>query len=372
MKLAIISHTEHYKKEDGTIVGWGPTISELNHLAQDFGKIYHIAFLHSGTPPPSSLPYTASNIEFVPLQPVGGKGLVAKLKIIRNIPIIIHTVRKTLRKVDVFQMRTPTGIGVFLIPYLTLFSSKKGWYKYAGNWNQDNPPLGYALQRWMLKNQNRKVTINGRWPKQPKQCLTFENPCLTEIEREEGLQIAKTKSFSPPFTFCFVGRLEDAKGVQRIIDAFGLLHNLENIATIHFIGNGEKMDHYKKQCTALGIPAVFHGFLERKQVFEIYKKAHFILLPSDSEGFPKVIAEAMNFGCIPIVSDISSIGQYINTNTGFLLNPINSEKIEELVRKATSKSTEELTNMAFNSYLVVSKFTFENYRQKIQEEIMRL
>ena len=202
--------------------------------------------------------------------------------------------------------------------------------------------------------------------------MTFENPCLTEIEREKGLQIAKTKSFSPPFTCCFVGRLEDAKGVQRIIDAFGLLHNLENIATIHFIGNGEKMDHYKKQCTALGIPAVFHGFLERKQVFEIYKKAHFILLPSDSEGFPKVIAEAMNFGCIPIVSDISSIGQYINTNTGFLLNPINSEKIEELVRKATSKSTEELTNMAFNSYLVVSKFTFENYRQKIQEEIMRL
>ena len=132
------------------------------------------------------------------------------------------------------------------------------------------------------------------------------------------------------------------------------------------------MGHYKEQCTALGLPAVFHGFLERQQVFEIYKKAHFILLPSDSEGFPKVIAEAMNFGCIPIVSDISSIGQYINTNTGFLLNPINSEKIEELVRKATSKSTEELTNMAFNSYLVVSKFTFENYRQKIQEEIMRL
>lgn len=370
MKLTIISHTEHYKQPDGTIVGWGPTISEINHLAQDFEEIYHIAFLHPGTPPPSSLAYTSKNIKFVHLRPVGGKGIGAKLKIISNIPTILNTVRKTLKQVDAFQLRTPTGIGVFLIPYLTLFSNKKGWYKYAGNWNQDNPPLGYALQRLMLKNQNRKVTINGRWPKQPKHCLTFENPCLTEIEREEGLQIANTKSFSPPFTFCFVGRLEDAKGVQRIIDAFGLLNNLENIATIHFIGNGEKMDHYKKQCTALGLPAVFHGFLERKQVFEIYKKSQFILLPSDSEGFPKVIAEGMNYGCIPIVSDVSSIGQYINDTNGFLLDPINEMQLLEILQKVFSKNTGKLTKMVSDGYLVASKFTFTIFRKKIFDEII--
>ncbi len=370
MKLTIISHTEHYKQSDGTIVGWGPTVSEINHLAQDFEEIYHIAFLHPGTPPPSSLAYTSKNIKFVPLRPVGGKGIGAKLKIISNIPTILNTVRKTLKQVDAFQLRTPTGIGVFLIPYLTLFSNKKGWYKYAGNWNQDNPPLGYALQRWMLKNQKRKVTINGRWPKQPKQCLTFENPCLTEKEREEGLQITNTKSFSPPFTFCFVGRLEDAKGVQRIIDAFGLLNNLENIATIHFIGNGEKMGHYKEQCTALGLPAIFHGFLARQQVFEIYKKSYFILLPSDSEGFPKVIAESMNFGCIPIVSDVSSIGQYVTNENGFLINPINKFRLSEVLQEALSKNKDELTKMVSDCYLAASKFTFTIFRNKILDEII--
>ncbi len=371
MKLVIISHTEHYKQSDGTIVGWGPTISEINHLAQDFEEIYHIAFLHPGTPPPSSLAYTSKNIKFVPLRPVGGKGLLAKLMIIRNIPIIINTVRKTLSKVDVFQLRAPTGIGVFLIPYLTLFSSKKGWYKYAGNWNQDNPPLGYALQRWMLKNQNRKVTINGRWPKQPKQCLTFENPCLTEKEREEGLQITNTKSFSPPFTFCFVGRLEDAKGVQRIIDAFGLSNNLENIEIIHFIGNGEKMDHYQKQCKDLSISAVFHGFLERQQVFEIYKKAQFLLLPSTaSEGFPKVIAEGMNFGCVPIVSAISSIGQYINQKNGFVVEPCTVAELNQVLIKLNLTDPISLKNKALESYKAAKDFTFEHYRYRIESEIL--
>ncbi len=371
MKLAIISHTEHYKQPDGTIVGWGSTISELNHLAQDFDEIYHIAFLHPGSPPLSSLPYTSSNIKFIPLKPVGGKDIDEKLKVVLNIPKIIATTKKVLKQVDVFQLRAPTGIGIFLIPYLTLFSNKKGWYKYAGNWNQENPPLGYALQRWMLKNQKRKVTINGRWPEQSSHCLTFENPCLTEIEREEGQQITQKKSFESPFTFCFVGRLEDAKGVQRIIDAFGNLNSLEKVNTIHFIGDGEKMDYYQKQCEKLKLSAVFHGFLERPQVFEIYKKSQFILLPSDSEGFPKVIAEAMNYGCIPIVSDVSSIGQYVNDDNGFLLNPINEQRLQELLQEAFSKKTDELTKMASYCYLVASKFTFAIYRYKIQEEIIK-
>ncbi|MDC8000085.1 glycosyltransferase family 4 protein [Aequorivita todarodis] len=371
MKLAIISHTEHYKRPDGTIVGWGPTISEINHLAQDFEEIQHIAFLHPGPPPPSSLPYTSSNIKFVPLKPVGGKGIGAKLEVVLNIPKIITAVKKTLKQVDVFQLRTPTGIGVFLIPYLTLFSNKKGWYKYAGNWNQENPPLGYALQRWMLKNQKRKVTINGNWPTQPRHCLTFENPCLTSEEREEGLQIVNSKTFVPPFTFCFVGRLEDAKGVQRIIEAFGALDNLAKIKTIHFIGDGEKKEFYKQQCENLKLPVVFHGFLERQEVFGIYKNSHFILLPSDSEGFPKVIAEAMNYGCIPIVSDVSSIGQYVTDDNGFLLNPINGQRLREVLHEALSKNTEELTKMASDCYLVASKFTFAIYSYKIQEEIIK-
>lgn len=370
MKLAIISHTEHYKRADSTIVGWGPTVSELNHLAQDFDEIYHLAFLHPGSPPPSSLPYTSSKVKFVAMNPVGGKGIGEKLKILWNIPSILSKVNKTLNKVDAFQLRTPTGMGVFLIPYLTIFSKKKGWYKYAGNWNQENPPLGYGLQRWMLKNQKRKVTINGRWPNQPKHCLTFENPCLTLEERKEGHQIANSKIFQAPFTFCFVGRLEDAKGVQRIIDAFGAMKLSGNVAAIHFIGNGEKMDFYKKQSKEFQIPAVFHGFLERSQVFDIFRKSHFILLPSDSEGFPKVIAEAMNFGCIPLVSDISSIGQYVNAKNGFLLNPINQFRLKKLINEALEETEEELKKRASDCYLVGSKFTFEFYRNKIQQNII--
>lgn len=370
MKLLIISHTEHYQQPDGTIVGWGPTVSEINHLVDDFEEIYHIAFLHPENPPPSSIAYTNSNIHFVPLKPVGGKGIGNKLQIITHIPQIIKTLRKTLKKVDVFQLRTPTGMGVFLIPYLNLFSTKKGWYKYAGNWTQENPPLGYALQRWMLKKQSRKVTINGNWPQQPQHCLTFENPCLTEKERVVGLQISNSKTFQPPFTFCFVGRLEDAKGVQRIINAFGNLDNLEKVAKIHFIGDGEKMTSYKQQSEALILPAKFHGFMNRAELFKIYKESHFILLPSDSEGFPKVIAEGMNYGCVPIVSDISSIGQYINEENGYLLDPAKESDLKRCLIIALNGSSPELQKKSINCHYIAAKFTFVHYRSKVQTHII--
>ena len=371
MKLAIISHTEHYKNSDGTIVGWGPTITELNHLAEDFEEIYHVAFLHPESPPPSSLPYTKKNIHFVPLAPVGGKGMGAKVEILKSIPSIIKTVKKTLKKVDVFQFRAPTGIGVFLIPYLTIYSKKKGWYKYAGNWNQKNPPLGYALQRSLLKLQKRKVTINGKWPNQPAHCLTFENPCLTESERLDGSKVVQSKKFESPFTFCFVGRLEDSKGVQRIIDAFASLDSLKKIGTVHFIGDGPKRESYERQCRELEIPFIFHGFLERDKVFHIYKKSHFFLLPSTaSEGFPKVIAEAMNYGCLPIVSEVSSIGQYVNSNNGFIVEPCTFEKLMESIIIAVDCNGESLRKMNILAHQAVFQFTFENYRNRIQREIV--
>lgn len=369
MNLAIISHTEHYTRKDGEIVGWGPTVTELNHLAKDFDKIYHIAFLQTEEPPPSSLLYTKPNIYFVPLKVVGGNSIIDKLTLITHLPKILKTVRHVLRKVDLFQLRTPTGMGVVLIPYLSLVSGKKGWYKYAGNWNQENPPMGYALQRWMLKRQKHIVTINGQWKSQPKHCLTFENPCLTLDERKEGLTISSNKKFQAPFTFCFVGRLEDAKGVQRIIDAFSNLKSPNKIKTIHFVGDGEMKQSYRCQIMKIGIPAHFHGFLEREKVFEIYRNSHFFLLPSSaSEGFPKVIAEAMNFGVLPIVSNVSSIGQYVNGDNGFIVNPCDAQELSSVIELAVNTEEELLRKKASKAHQRVFQFTFEHYRKRIQDE----
>lgn len=376
MKLAIISHTDHYKISDGSVVGWGPTINEINHLLDVFDEIYHVAMLHKGEAPKSALPYTSDKVKFVELPLVGGPHIKDKINIILKAPRIIRVVSSVLKKVDYFQLRTPTGIGVLLIPYLTLFVNRKGWFKYAGNWNQKNAPLGYAFQRWVLRHQSRKVTINGAWPNQPKHCLTFENPCLTVIDLEQGNQIMESKSLQDGWSFCYAGRLETEKGVMRIIKAFTNLTVLEKkrINKVHLVGDGLEIDDFKELAFKSDVNFIFHGFLAREKVFDIYKSSHVFIMPTTaSEGFPKAIAEAMNFGCIPVVSNISSISQYVKHNSnGLLIEPVTVDTIVRNIGMVLKLTTKEYFTFANNRDIIVNKFAFEYYNRRIIKDIINI
>lgn len=374
MKLVIISHTEHYEQPDGTILGWGPTVREINHLLEIFEEIYHLAMISKENPPKSALQYKSKNIHFVPIPSVGGRTFKSKASIVLEAPTTIKIVNKILKKVDCFQFRAPTGIGIYLIPYLTLFSNKKGWYKYAGNWNQSNAPIGYSLQRLFLKYQKRKVTINGRWPNQPKHCLTFENPCLDNNNINDGIGVREYKKFETPFNFCFVGRIEEQKGVDLILDTLHKMptHIKRNISVFRFLGNGKDLPQYKKRSMKISLNTIFMGSCSNEEVFEVLKNSHFLLLPSKaSEGFPKVIAEALNYGCIPIVSNISSISQYIiNRKNGFVIETLSLESLQSALGDILVKSQEDLQMMYVNLNGILEKFTFQYYNRRIQAELL--
>jgi glycosyltransferase involved in cell wall biosynthesis len=371
--LTIISHTEHYKKPDGSIVGLGSTVTEINHLLAIFDAIVHVAMLHSVAAPPSALPYSSNKITFVALPAVGGPKLTNKFGIVFKAPKIVATIKKAINQTDYFQFRAPTGIGVFVIPYLIFFSSKKGWFKYAGNWKQEQAPLAYRFQRWLLKNQKRKVTINGTWLDQPKQCITFENPCLTSGEVELGKHTIVNKTFQYPLQLCFVGRLEASKGLDLIIEAISSLDTKarSKIGKVHLIGDGKRIADYKKKVKDKKLPFVFHGYLSRTAVHNIYRASHAILLPSASEGFPKVIAEAMNYGCIPIVSDVSSIGCYIKDNkNGFLIKTLNSASVIAVLRPFLNLSESDYARIIHSDNTKLDTFSYNYYNQRIKTEIL--
>ena len=374
MKLLIISHTEHFRRADGQVAGWGPTVREINYLTNFFEEIYHVAPLHSGEAPPSCLVYESTRIHFVPVNPSGGHTLSAKVGILSHAPATIRTVMKTLKKVDVFQFRAPTGIGVYLLPWLTAFCRKLGWVKYAGNWAQEKPPVGYAFQRWWLTRNFMKcpVTINGKWRSQPEHCLTFENPCLDENERSDGARILENKSYEGPLNFCFVGRLDEAKGVGRILEGFRALGNHPRIGTLHFVGDGPGRVDYEARAASLGLNVKFHGFLERKAVSHIYELSHVILLLSKSEGFPKVVAEAANYGCIPLVSNVGSLSQYVrNGENGFCIDEVDCDAagVASALRDLFALDSPKF--LAREAHAMAASFTFTHYNNRIQGEVGR-
>ena len=375
MKLAIISHTEHYLSENNTIVGWGPTIKELNKLVQICDVIYHIAPLHNSNSPVSALPYNSNKIIFVPISASGGAGF-QKLSILFRAPINLYKIYKTIRKVDKVQFRAPTGMGIYLLPFLRFYPSNKYWIKYAGNWKDEKMPLGNKLQKKWLQNftsNNTKITVNGFWKNERNNIIPFENPCLDQNDRKLGRNLLASKKLKKIVEFCFVGALNKHKGVDNILEALKNLECKDIKYIFHFVGDGSQRIDFEKTAKLLRLEIIFHGFLEKDAISSIYSKCDFIVLPSKSEGFPKVIGEAMNYGCIPIVSDVSCISQYIqNGVNGFLIKPITSKEIIKNIQLAIKLNGNEKETIKKYNFKLAEKFTYEYYNNRIMNEIFKL
>ncbi len=372
MKIVIISHTEHYRTAEGNIVGWGPTIREINEVAKHFESVKHIAPLHDDAAPKSSVAYTEKNIEHIALRPTGGAGLMNKLKIVTTIPHNLKIIGQHIKDADWVQVRVPHNIGMYVLPYLSLRKKPNRWVKYAGNWGEQNAPMSYALQRWWLKKnfQHSKVTVNGVWPGDPKHIIPFENPCFTEKELAVAKKAAAAKRFDGKLSLLFVGRMEFEKGAGVLMDAINSMPNANEVfEEVVFAGDGKDFDALKAKAASLKIKCSLEGMVGRDRLNTLYDNAHLFVLPTvASEGFPKVLAEAAAHGAIPVVSDISSIAQYLRHNeSAFILQTVSVESLANELAKIVAHK--ELNIISQQATSTADLFTFENYVHRLKTQI---
>ena len=177
-KLIIISHTLHSQSTSSKLVGWGPTVTEINFLDPHWKEVVHIACLSYEMGDDSMLPYTKENIRFCPIPTFGGLSIKDKINVFTQAPKIIRSISKELKGATHVQIRVPMGIGVYVLPLFRFLPRNfKLWVKYANNWGHVSNSLGYRFQRWILKKNLLKcpVTINGFWPNQSMHLKSFEN-----------------------------------------------------------------------------------------------------------------------------------------------------------------------------------------------------
>lgn len=98
----------------------------------------------------------------------------------------------------------------------------------------------------------------------------------------------------------YVGRLDFVqKRVYRVIDTWNYLEERFPDWRLTIVGDGEDRENLENHVRYLGLKRVsFEGF---QKPIDYYKRASILLLTSDFEGFPLVLAECMSFGVIPAV-----------------------------------------------------------------------
>lgn len=369
-KLLIISHTPHARNAANRIVGWGPTISEINFLAQFWKEVVHVGCLSDQSDDSSMQAYERDNIRFSPIPEFGGKSILKKINILTNAPRIIYRIIRELKGTSHVQIRVPMGIGVYVLPLFWFYPRRFIlWVKYANNWEHVSNSIVYRFQRWLLKKDILKccVTINGFWLNQSTHLKSFENPCISNSQFQLGGLLKK--DFNGPFKLVFAGRIESAKGIDILIQALPKLPH-ERIQEWTFLGDGTLREDLKSKLDEQGIDSKFLGFVSQQDVHNQLKNAHFLILPSKSEGFPKVVAEAWNYGCIPIVSSVGSLPHYVvQGENGFLLSELSSNGLYAAMHKALTMSRETLNEISRNGNDMASRFTFDYYIHHLKKDI---
>jgi glycosyltransferase involved in cell wall biosynthesis len=316
VKLVIVSHTPHYRSAAG-IVGWGPTVREIDHLAELFREVVHIAPLHEAAAPESAMPYRSVRVRMVAVRPAGGERARDKLGILLRAPGWARAILREAVDADVLHVRCPAGISLVTLALLPFVRrGVKRWIKYAGNWKPDGrEPWTYRLQRqWLLSGRTRGVvTVNGEWPGQPEYVVPFLNPCLTEEELDEGRRVGEEKTLSSPLQLLFVGSLNDSKGAGRALRALERVVGHLMDANLDVVGDGPERASLLARAEEAGIAdrVRLHGWMPRHSLSPLFARAHIILTPSETEGWPKVLSEAMAYGGVPVASRVSCIPQYL-------------------------------------------------------------
>lgn len=376
MRLVVISHTPHHR-DGAQIVGWGPTIVELDHLATRFDVVRHVACLYDGPAPKNARPYSARNVELVPVKPSGADGLWGKLDVLRTSPLYAQAILAELADADVVHVRAPANIA--LIAILLLLARKKPnarWFKYAGNWQpiaRESP--SYTIQRWLLSRRDHHglVTVNGVWPGQPPWVRTFFNPSLEDADLERGARVAETKQLGGTLQLLFVGTVARSKGADRAIEIAHAVRARGIDAHIELIGDGEERFAIEQEAlqTAPDL-ASFKGWQDRAGVYDAYARAHLLLLPSRSEGWPKVLSEGMAFGVVPLASSVSSIPQYLaRFETGAAFDSKDTTSFVDAI-EAYARAPDRWAAHSRNAVVAARNFSFRQYLAAIDELLSEL
>jgi glycosyltransferase involved in cell wall biosynthesis len=300
--LVIVSHVVHF--DAGTrLLAYGPYAREIDIWADLFDQVIIAGPVSSRTPDGDAVPFTRPNIAIHAVPETGGRTVGAKLAQLAMLPSIIWSLVAAMRRADAIHVRCPGNIGLLGVLLAPLFS-RYLVAKYANQWN------GYAGEPWTVRLQRRllrsrwwkgPVTVYGEWPDSPPHVVPFFTSMMTASQVEHARHVAARKTFDAPLRVLFVGRLAASKRVDALIEALRLLVQQGRPIEAVIVGGGPDEAKLREQVrdAVLDSQVSFAGALDYESALRWYEWGQCLVLPSrHSEGWPKVVAEAMCYGLV--------------------------------------------------------------------------
>jgi glycosyltransferase involved in cell wall biosynthesis len=275
---------------------------------------------------------------------------------------------------------------------------------YAARVNKDNAIVfngqsnfGYKVSPWIKKEINQIELLHSfnsfSWIRIPfisyysTSVMISKNKIEEHFRQYDNLQIPKYlkdrivyipnavdpisnqvgKTWAPPFKILYVGRGSAEKRIQSILSI--AIKSKENKLPFEFELIGD-VAIYLTQDAHHYVTA--SGMINDKEALNSkYQLAHFIILLSSTEGMPLVVLEAMQNGCIPIVTKVGDLPNVINDNNGFCINNAEETIIQdtyETLMAIAGKPQEQLIELSEHAKsMVAHNYSMQQFTSNYQQ-----
>ena len=131
----------------------------------------------------------------------------------------------------------------------------------------------------------------------------------------------------------FLGRLVPEKGIRYLVEAF---KNVKTDKKLVIAGGSSDTDSFMEELKELAKGddrILFTGFVQGAMLDELYSNAYIYTLPSDLEGMPLSLLEAMSYGNCCLVSDIPECAEVVE-DKALIFKKSDVEDLQEKLQDA--------------------------------------
>jgi glycosyltransferase involved in cell wall biosynthesis len=199
--------------------------------------------------------------------------------------------------------------------------------------------------------------------------LFYENG----IAQEFLMSVKPAKEKGSQINLLFVGRLVPYKCADVVIESIAKLDQaVQSKIRFTIVGDGSERNNLENRVKELNLTEIvsFAGWVNQSETLDYYRKADIFCFPSIREFGGAVVIEAMACGLPCIVANNGGIGEYVNEETGFKIEPISREYLtQELTSKIKMLVEDDKLRESMSAKAIerAKEFEWENKARKIVE-----
>lgn len=266
-----------------------------------------------------------------------------KLAIYRKFPAIPDTL---ILKNDA-DVEIATGYTMFtdVLNSSNKKSKKIGWLHSDITFPKLQPAVPLILKQipkfdyFIFGSQQTKEILVKTYPKLklPDNQVILNAIPIDEIKKKAAEFVPDFDTSDP--VFVSVGRLHSRKGYRKLMEVHARLLSDGFPHKIYIIGDGEEMEKLTNLSQELG---VMHSFILMGSLLNPYpyvKNAEFFIMPSESEGWPLIIADTLILQKPIISTAVGGIPEMIrHQDNGYLINYDSKEMYAAMKEFMTNKA----------------------------------